>query len=450
MPQQFDLIVIGSGSAGNTCAHACRAAGWSVAVIDSHPFGGTCAQRGCDPKKVLVGAAQLVDWSQRFQSLGITDRLRIDWPALMRFKKTFTDPVPAQREQAFKDAGITAILGRARFSDRASITVNDETLTARHFVIAAGARPQPLGIPGEEHLSLSDDFLDLPQLPTEIVFVGGGYISFEFAHLSNRAGAKVTILHRGPRPLAGFEGELVDALVESSRRRGIDIVLEAAVESIEKRGGRVIVHARQGDTMRSCEGDLVVHGAGRVPDIADLDTDTAGIATGRRGVTVNEYLQSTTNPAVYAAGDAADGGGMPLTPVAGLEGEIVADNLLHSNRRRADLEPVASAVYSIPTVAKVGLTEAEAQKRGLRFHVESGDMSAWYENRRLAAAPARFKTLIDNDTGRIIGAHVLGPHAEEQINALTLAMRAGFTAKDIRSVLFTYPTGASDLEYMVT
>src|SRR5688500_3469457 len=201
----FDVVIIGTGSAASAVAFPCRSAGWTVAVIDSRPFGGTCTLRGCDPKKVLVGAAELVDWSDRMRGKGVRgDDVGIDWPELMRFKRTFTDSVPHQREQSFLQAGIATFHGPARFVGPTTVQVGDERLEANRVVIATGAGPIKLPIPGAEHVTTSDQFLELNELPLSLIFVGGGYISFEFAHVAARAGAEVAILHRGVRPLARF------------------------------------------------------------------------------------------------------------------------------------------------------------------------------------------------------------------------------------------------------
>ena len=177
-------------------ASKCHSAGWGVAVIDSRPFGGTCALRGCDPKKVLVGAAEVIDWDKRMESKGVIDsnRSAIQWPHLMRFKRTFTEPIPKQREEQFSKSGIVAFHGRARFTGQRTVKVGDtNTLNGHHILIASGAQPMKLNIPGEDNLIKSDQFLELDKLPSKIVFVGGGYISFEFAHIAARAGARATI-----------------------------------------------------------------------------------------------------------------------------------------------------------------------------------------------------------------------------------------------------------------
>ncbi len=194
-------------------------------------YGGTCALRGCDPKKVLVGAAELADWNRRMRGRGMTGDAHISWPELMRFKRTFTDPVPATREQAFAKAGIATYHGPARFVDPDRLSVDGQGLEARHFVIAAGAKPRRLGISGEESLITSTDFLELDELPTRIAFVGGGYISFEFAHVARRAGAQTVIVERGT-PLQRFEQDLVARLVDHTRSLGVELRLDAEVTAI--------------------------------------------------------------------------------------------------------------------------------------------------------------------------------------------------------------------------
>ena len=190
MEHAFDLVVVGTGAAGSTVAYGLRSEGWKVAIVDKRPFGGTCALRGCDPKKVLVGVAELVDWYQRMQGRGVAGQeVHLDWPSLMRFKRTFTDPVPEDREKGFREAGIAAFHGIAKFAGPTTIRVGDQTLRSRHVALATGARPQTLNIPGEEYLTTSEQFLQLETLPKDIVFVGGGHIAAEFAHVAARAGA---------------------------------------------------------------------------------------------------------------------------------------------------------------------------------------------------------------------------------------------------------------------
>ncbi|MCA1603329.1 MAG: NAD(P)/FAD-dependent oxidoreductase, partial [Acidobacteria bacterium] len=428
----------------------CRKAGWEVAIIDSRPFGGTCALRGCDPKKVLVGAAELIDWNRRMNGNGVSSKeAKIDWPSLMRFKKSFTDPVPENREKGYAKAGIAAFHGRTRFVDQTSLQVGDNKLTGRFVLIAAGARPATLGISGEMYLTTSDQFLELEQLPQRIIFVGGGYISFEFAHIAARAGAEVTILHRGTRPLEGFDADLVEQLIQATRVLGVDVRVNTSVEGIEKDGGRFAVKASDRNGKQTFEADLVVHGAGRVPDIDDMDLEKASIKREKKGISVNEYLQSVSNPAVYAAGDAAASSGLPLTPVASMEGHVVASNMLSGNHRKPNYAGVPTVVFTIPPLASVGLQEEAARKQGLKFKVNQEETSGWYTSRRVALEHSGFKVIVEDRSGRILGAHLLGEHADEVINIFALAIRSGLKAEDLKKMIYAYPTSASDLSYMV-
>src|SRR5258708_3309328 len=220
----FDLIVIGTGAAGFAPAMKCAKAGWKVAIVDDQPYGGTCALRGCGPKKNLIQPAEGVDWHLRTAPPGIAGSGEIDWPALMRFKRSFTDPVPERQEKSLRGAGVLTLHGQARFVGRDTLAVRDDQLRSKFFVIAAGARPVPLRIPGETEVRTSTDFLELDELPHRIAFIGAGYISFELAHLSQRAGANATIFGRGD-PLSRFDQDLVGNLVQRTRDLGIDVKL---------------------------------------------------------------------------------------------------------------------------------------------------------------------------------------------------------------------------------
>ena len=448
--RKFDVVVIGTGEAASAVASRCRSAGWQVAVIDSRPFGGTCALRGCDPKKVLVGAAETVDWVRRMKGNGIrAEEIRIDWQELMRFKRSLTEPVPKNREEGFAKAGIATFHGRARFVGPSSVQVNDDVLEGRYVVIAAGQKPADLKIPGTEHLTTSEQFLELDELPKRILFIGGGYIAFEFAHVAVRAGAQVTIAHRGPRPLRRFDPDLVDQLVKTSRELGVDLQLGTEVIGVDKSAGQLAVRASASGQQRTFEADMVVHSAGRVPEIDDMNLDAAGVAWDGQAVKVNEFLQSVSNPSVYAAGDAAASGGPPLTPVASYQGIVVAANLLKGNSQKPNYLGIPTVVFAIPPLAAVGLSESGARTQALKFKVTKEMTSNWYSSRRVAEKYSGFKVLVEEGTDRIVGAHLLGSESEEVINLFGVAIRSGMRAADLKHMLYTYPTRGSDVPYML-
>ena len=446
-----DLVVVGTGEAARAVVFSMRAAGWSVAVVDSRPFGGTCDLRGCDPKKVLVGVAELIDWGRRMQGSGISAPApTLAWPDMIAFKRAIIEHVTADVENGFGEAGITALHGRAHFVGPTTLAVGDETITAGHVVIAGGARHAPLGIPGEGHLTTSTEFLELDQLPPRVAFVGGGYIAFEFAHIAARAGAEVTILHRGERPLEAFDPDLVGQLVRITRELGVTVHLGTEVTAIDKNGGGLVVHARSGVQDQQLEADIVVHAAGRVPEVDDLGLDAAGVERAEDGgIAVNEYLQSVSNPAVYAAGDAVTNGGFRLTPVAVLQGAVVGTNLRHGNTRTPDYQGVPTVVFTTPPLARVGLTEAAASAQGLKFTTHHADTTGWFSSRRLKLAHTGYKTLTEEGTGRLLGAHLLGSHAEEIINIFALAIRHQLPASDLSHMIYAYPTSASDISSML-
>lgn len=448
MNDQYDLVVIGTGTAAMTAAMKVRAAGWRVGVVDFRPFGGTCALRGCDPKKMLISGAAALDYAHRMREHGVSGDVRLEWPPLMAFKRSFTDPVPQKMEHRYADKGIDTFHGRARFTGKNTLDVGGQSITAKHVLLANGAEPVRLGIPGEEHLIDNEGFLALETLPRRIVLVGGGYIAAEFSHIAARAGVKITILQHGERMLKQFEPELVGWLMDSFKALGIDVRTNTEVKAIEKKGDAYTVRASSGGQEVSVEADLVVHAAGRKPDFAPLALEAAGIAVEKGRLQLNEFLQSVSNPAVYAAGDSAQKG-PPLTPVSSHDAKVVAANLLKGNHQRPDYRGVPSVAFTIPPIAAVGLSEAQARKQGLKFKVNSQRGSDWFTARQQAEPVYGFKILIEESTDMILGAHLVGPHVDEVINVIAFAIRHGHKAEDIRSTMFAYPTGASDLGYML-
>jgi glutathione reductase (NADPH) len=233
--KRYDLIVIGTGNAGTAMSLEARHSGWSVAIVDELPFGGTCAVKGCIPKKILFSAAEVIERAESMKNKGINGDIRVVWPDLIRFKRTFTDPVPSIKDCTFAEKGIETYHGHARFLDKNSIQVGNNILTGRFIGIATGAVPRKLGIPGEELVSLSDEFLVMNSLPERIVFIGGGLISFEFANVAARSGAKVTILQRSKQALKNFDPFLVDLLIQSLQIIGIEIMADAPVKNFPQR-----------------------------------------------------------------------------------------------------------------------------------------------------------------------------------------------------------------------
>lgn len=446
MNETYDLIVIGAGMAGVAAANKCGAAGWRVAIVDALPYGGTCALRGCDPKKILRRGAEIVDAARLLDGKGIDPAgLSINWSDLMAHMRGFTDPVPDKMEKGLTGNGVETLHGAARFTGPNTLEIDGHTYESRRVLVAAGAIPRPLSFAGAGLMIDSTEFLSLEALPKRILFVGGGFVSFEFAHIAARACAAPVIVDRGARPLKGFDPDLVEMLIERGAEVGVELQSETEIVSISKSGDAFAFEVRSGGETRTVETDLVVHGAGRIAALAGLNLEAAGVAYGEKGIVVEPHLQSTTNSAIFAAGDSADTEGMPLTPVAVIEGKVAASNMLKDTQTAPDYAGIPTAVFTVPELARVGMLEAEAKEAGHDVDVRFTDTGGWYSNYRIGERSAAAKVLVDKSDGKILGAHLFGPEYGELINFFGLAIKLRLTAKQLKSMTAAYPSVGSDL-----
>ncbi|WP_417383435.1 dihydrolipoyl dehydrogenase family protein [Gimesia sp.] len=451
MTTQFDILILGSGPSATRIAERC-AEKYRVAVIDSQEIGGICALHGCNPKKVLVHAAELVDWVSRSkgQLIDQHSQANIDWSQLIAFKETFTNPVTPQKTKKFQQKNISLFHGQAHFTGLNTIEVDGVSLEGEKIVVCTGAKPATLHFPGEDLLTHSDQFLETQKLPSELIFIVGGYISFEFAHVARRAGSAVTVVEQNERPLTGFEPSLVDTLVEYSRSLGIDIVLSACVQSLSKTKDRKLqLTVQNSDAQKEYFAEMVVHGAGRVPATAGLDLERAVVEYDETGIKVNEYMQSVSNPHVYAAGDVVATAQPRLTPVANQQGYTIVKNILEGNHETPDYGVVPRVLFTVPQLASVGMDETQASEAGYVYETQTGDMSQWGSLRKVGMTCAAYKILVEKSTDQILGAHLLAPDAAETINLFAMAMKFRLTAKEVKSVLFAFPTSASGIRNML-
>jgi len=447
--KKYDVFVIGSGMSGMTAANKCASKGLKVGITDELPYGGTCALRGCDPKKVIIGATEVRDFAQRLKGNGIDTVPKINWEDIMAFKQSFVDAMPPKIEKGYKNKDIDTYHTSAKFLSGNTLQVGDEVIEADKIVIATGAKPRVLDFEGGEHALSSTDFLNLKELPQSLLFIGGGYIAFEFAHIAARSGAEVTIVHRGKNPLENFEQDIVKHLVEATKNLGVNLILETEVTGIEKTEKGYNVNGNRDGKATTFTTEAVFNSAGRPPAIFDLDLEKANISFSKDGIEVNKYLQSTSNPRVYAAGDSANTHGLPLTPVAVLEGHVLASNLIQGNKKEVSYPPMPTVVFTLPTMASVGLTEKQAKSCGINYKVNYKSAENWFNAKRLNVEEYAFKTIIDEETQTILGAHLIGPHSEETINLFAMAIKTKMTIKDLRTMVFSYPTMASDLTSML-
>ncbi len=447
--KEYDVFIIGTGTAGKNVAKACVEAGLKVGIADNREYGGTCANVGCDPKKVLLGITEILEKAEKMLGKGITKLPEVSWEDTMAWKETFVDAVPAATEKDLKKLGIGLYHQSPKFLDKNTLSVEGKTITADKIVIATGQVPMELKIPGRSHALISDDFLNLEKLPDSMIFIGAGYIGMEFAHIAARFGVKVTLMEFLPGPLVNFDEDMVAHLQKASEELGIEFVFNAKVNEIEKLQKNFRVKALQNGKEISATAAMVFNSAGRVPSIQGLDLENGNVAFSKKGIVVNEFLQSTTNKNVYACGDVADSPGLPLTPLSSLESEVVAHNIINKKMKRATYPAQPSVLFTLPNLASVGFSEKEAKEKGYEVTVEHKLVPGWFNSKRINAKVYAYKTLVDNKTGQIIGVHLVGPEAAEVINLFALAMNCKTDVNSLKQMLFAYPTWGNDIKGMV-
>jgi glutathione reductase (NADPH) len=451
--QEYDAMVIGSGTAGQTAAHELRSGGLTVAVVEHRDRpGGTCALSGCQAKKWFYEGTETIARSEHMMGKGVTSPASVSWTDLLRQKNAFTAKVPDNTVKGLEKAGIDVIRGRGRFTDAHTLAVDQTMFQFCYAIIATGATPMPLPVDGAQWITTSRQFMELEQLPRHIVFVGGGFISFEFAHFAARLGPKdvqCTILEAGDRPLLPFDAQMVQLLTAASESDRISVHCNAAIAAVEKTAGQFSVITENGSRF---EADLVVHGAGRAPDIDALNLEAAGIEHSRKGVSVNASM-ATSNPGVYAAGDCADT--IQLARVADAEAQLAAANIIRSHRNSGspstmDYTAVPAVLFTYPQYAMVGATESALQEDEVAYIRSFDDHLSWPTYKRIGLRTAAYKILAGQD-GKILGAHILSDSSTGMIGLLTLAMVNGISVRDLyrQSVMTPYPSRESDLLYML-
>ncbi|WFU15233.1 NAD(P)/FAD-dependent oxidoreductase [Bradyrhizobium sp. CB3481] len=447
--EKFDVVILGGGNAGIGVTGPVRHAGMSVAMIEADLLGGTCPNRGCTPKKVLVAAGHALHEIERASIHRIAiGKPKLDWAALIDREKDMIKDIPANLARSMARRQVEVISGRGVFTGPNTVRVGDRELHAGHIVIATGSRPRPLPIPGAELMITSDDMLSERELPGSVIFIGGGVIALEFGHIYARAGAEVTILEALPQLLPAMDSDAVARLQAESERIGIRVKTAIRVKRIERMNGRLRVIFDDGTTEHAAEADRVVNGAGRIANIDALDLAAGQVEHGNGRIAIDRHLRSVSNPNVYVCGDAVPTSPQ-LSPIATYEGDIVGRNIVEGPKFSPDYASMATSVYTVPPLASVGLTEAAVRQKGLVVNVHVNDMLGWFSAKTYAETVAWSKVIVDRSTDRIIGAHIVGHAGQELINIFGLAMRFGITASQIRDNVYAYPTFSSDLKHML-
>jgi len=443
--EHYDFIALGGGNAGLTAAKRIRAAGKKVALIDPTPIGGLCALRGCNPKKVLVRAVEVLNVVREASRHGIAiGEPAIVWEAVIARKRSFTDAVPARTEQDLGEAGIEYIEAAPRFTSSESLEAGSRTLSFDQVLVAAGSAPRELDFPGAAHVRTSDDILDLSDVPRRLAIIGSGVVAFEFAHVFLRLRSEVHMLMRGRDALKRSETGVVKHAIEHLRALGLRLHADVEVSALERTGAAYHVRLDNGESVAA---DFVLNAAGRPPVLDALALEEADVEYSARGVKVDHFLRSISNRKVFAAGDAH--GRMQLSPIASYEGAVVAENVLQGDTRRVDYSAIPTVVFMDPPLADVGLTEDEARGKGLDIDVVTQDMADWIVFRIAGeGAPAHGKAIYDKRTGRVLGAHLFGPGADDNIHVFAMAMRYGITRGQLSEMIYAYPTFGSAMAYL--
>lgn len=449
----YDVVILGAGTAGQTAAHDLAAEGLRVAVVEaSKSPGGVCALHGCQAKKWLYEVTDAVARCTHLQGLGVTAPPRVNWQDILAAKNSFTAKIPANTVHSLRGSDVTYIEGRGELQDANTILVNNTAVTTGFIVIATGATPMQLPIPGGEYLATSNDFLDLQTLPRRIVFIGGGFISFEFAHFAARLGAEpgeVHILEVSSRPLAPFDSDMVDELVAASNADGIQVHTDVSITSIEKRADGFEVNLASGEKFVT---DLVINGAGRAANLAPLNLESAGVEFSRRGIKVNEKMQ-TNIPNIFAVGDCAET--LQLARVADKEAHVAAVNIIAAREggehKRMYYRCAPAVLFTYPQLAMVGKTEDELKNENVRYWRSFETRLSWPTYLRIGLKYAAYKILVDKQN-RILGAHILSDNATGLINTLKHAMLAQTPVQELYSdnIMSPYPSRESDIIYMLS
>jgi glutathione reductase (NADPH) len=442
--EHYDFIALGGGNAGLGASKGVRAAGKKVALIDPMPIGGLCGLRGCNPKKVLVRATEVLHIVKEAGEHGIGPiDAPIDWRAVIERKQRFTDPVTPRTEKSLRDAGIDYIRAAPRFIAPDRLDVEGRTLSFDGLAIATGSAPRRLSFPGAQYVSSSDDLLELETIPRHLVIIGAGVVGFEFAHVFARLGSSVHMLVRGREILKGREADLVSRLVQHTRTLGVTFHEEVEVQAVTEKQGAYEVELSNTTCLAA---DFVLNASGRPANLEGLALEKANVKYNAHGIEVTDYLRSPGDPRVFAGGDAH--GKRELSPVASYEGAIIAHNFLHGDERRADYSAIPSAIFTIPPFASVGVTEDAARKER-DIDVAAQDMSEWLVFAIAGEKPAHGKVIFEKSTGRVLGAHLFGPAADEHIHVFAMAMRYGITRQQLREMIYVYPSLGSAMGNLI-
>jgi len=444
MTYQYDLFVIGAGSGGVRTARMSAGFGANVAIAEDRFMGGTCVNVGCIPKKLFVYASHYRDDFEDSRSYGwVSNDRKFNWQTLLKNKDKEITRLNGVYRNLLQNAGVTLFEGRAMLQDPHTVTIGEASYTAERILIATGGWPTIPDIPGKEHVITSNEAFYLDQLPRRIVIVGGGYIAVEFAGIFNGLGVDTTLVYRGELFLRGFDAEAREILAGEMQKKGVKLLFNTEVNSIVKRDTG---YAALTSDFTELPADLVMYATGRHPNVANFGLEQLGVQLNEYGgIIVNEDLQ-TSVPSLYAIGDVTHR--YNLTPVATAEGTALARNLYGKQSTRVDYNNIPTCIFSQPNFGTVGLTEEQARKQYQDPIIYKASFKPLKHTLTDNQEKTYMKLIVDRDTDRVLGAHMIGPEAGEIIQGIAIALKAGATKAQFDSTIGIHPTLAEEFVTM--
>ncbi|MGM0767677.1 MAG: glutathione-disulfide reductase [Pseudomonadota bacterium] len=442
----FDLIIIGAGSGGVRLARMSAQRGARVAVVESRYLGGTCVNVGCVPKKLFVYGAHVKDDLDDAAGYGWTvpdEQVKFDWPTLVANKNAEIERLNGIYGRMLENAGVTVIEGTAALTDANTVQVGDRRYSARHITVATGSWPVIPDVPGKECILTSNEMFYLPQLPRQAVVWGGGYIAVEFAGILAGLGVETTLLYRGDMFLRGFDDDIREFTAQEMRKKGVDLRFGVTIEAVESDGAHYDVTLNDGTRLNT---GLVMAATGRRALIDGLGLEELGVQISASGhVVVDDHFQ-TAVPSITALGDVI--GTPQLTPVALGQGMVLSRRLFGDGKGEMDYSCIPTAVFCQPNIGTVGLTEAEAREAGHSVRIFRSEFRPMKYTLSGRDERCLMKLVVDAQTDRVLGAHMVGPDAGEITQGLAVAMKAGATKAQFDSTLGIHPTSAEEFVTM--
>ena len=441
----FDLFVIGAGSGGVRAGRMAAAMGVRVGMAEDRYMGGTCVNVGCVPKKLFVYGSHFSEEFENAAGFGWTvGESKFDWPTLRDNKTKEIERLNGIYRNMLGNAGVNLIDGRAKITGPNSVEVAGKEYTAERILIATGGWPYVPEFEGSEHVINSNEVFYLDEFPKRAIVVGGGYIAVEFAGIFAGLGAETSLIYRGDMFLRGFDQEVREFTAEEVAKKNVNLRFNTNIEKIEKQAdGSLLAYLTDGSTL---EADTIMYATGRVPNVMDLGLENIEVEQKANGaIVINDDFQTAT-PSVYAVGDVIDR--VQLTPVALAEGMTLVRNLYGGMNQQVDYNLIATAVFCQPNIGTVGLSEEQAREQYANVDVYKSSFRAMKHTLSGSDEKTFMKMLVDRDTDKVLGVHMVGPDAGEIIQGIAVALKAGATKAVFDSTIGIHPTAAEEFVTM--